>query len=109
MAGGVESRTRAPYVLPKHDRPFPAGHTELYSTTLGRRMVNRDATAADLALGESAELIAEKHGISREAQDAYALASHEKATRRVPGGDGRAPAGLPSRGGQGHRISMSSS
>ncbi len=40
LAGGVESMTRAPYVLPKSDKPFPAGHTELYSTTLGWRMVN---------------------------------------------------------------------
>jgi len=40
VAGGVESMTGAPYVLPKNDRPFPAGHTELYSTTLGWRMVN---------------------------------------------------------------------
>lgn len=82
MAGGVESLTRAPYVLPKHDRPFPAGHTESYSTTLGWRMVNPAMPPQwNLPLGESAELIAEKHGISREAQDAYALASHEKATR----------------------------
>ncbi len=40
LAGGVESMTRAPYVLPKSDRPYPAGHAELYSTTLGWRMVN---------------------------------------------------------------------
>lgn len=40
LAGGVESMTRAPYVLPKSDRAFPAGHTEMYSTTLGWRMVN---------------------------------------------------------------------
>jgi acetyl-CoA acyltransferase len=40
IAGGVESMTRAPYVLPKNDKPFPAAHAELYSTTLGWRMVN---------------------------------------------------------------------
>lgn len=82
LAGGVESMTRAPYVLPKSDRPFPAGHTELYSTTLGWRMVNpRMEPQWTIPLGESAELIADKHGITREQQDAYALASHHKAAR----------------------------
>ncbi|MFF4791997.1 thiolase family protein [Streptomyces sp. NPDC001276] len=80
VAGGVESMTRAPYVLPKSDRPFPAGHTELYSTTLGWRMVNpRMEPQWTVPLGESAELIAEKHKISREQQDEFALASHQKA------------------------------
>jgi acetyl-CoA acyltransferase len=80
VAGGVESMTRAPYVLPKSDRPFPAAHTELYSTTLGWRMVNpKMAPQWTIPLGESAELIAEKHKISREQQDEYALASHHKA------------------------------
>ncbi|GGV34462.1 acetyl-CoA acetyltransferase [Streptomyces longisporoflavus] len=82
LAGGVESMTRAPYVLPKSDRPFPAGHTELYSTTLGWRMVNpRMEPQWTVPLGESAELIADKHGITREQQDAYALASHRKAAQ----------------------------
>ncbi|MEV5550526.1 thiolase family protein [Streptomyces sp. NPDC052309] len=80
LAGGVESMTRAPYVLPKSDRPFPAGHAELYSTTLGWRMIN---PAMDpqwtIPLGESAELIADKHKITREQQDEFALASHRKA------------------------------
>jgi acetyl-CoA acyltransferase len=82
LAGGVESMTRAPYVLPKSDRPFPAGHTELYSTTLGWRMTNpRMAPQWTIPLGESAELIADKHKISREQQDEFALASHHKAAR----------------------------
>ncbi|MBD0841302.1 thiolase family protein [Streptomyces sp. TRM68416] len=80
VAGGVESMTRAPYVLPKSDRPFPAAHTELFSTTLGWRMVNpRMDPQWTVPLGESAELIADKHRISREQQDAYALGSHRKA------------------------------
>ncbi|MGV9631689.1 thiolase family protein [Streptomyces sp. NPDC003487] len=80
VAGGVESMTRAPYVLPKSDRPFPAAHTELYSTTLGWRMVNPGMDPQwTVPLGESAELIAGKHKITREQQDAYALASHSKA------------------------------
>ncbi|MFD0028269.1 thiolase family protein [Streptomyces sp. NPDC055059] len=81
LAGGVESMTRAPYVLPKSDRPFPAGNAELYSTTLGWRMVNpRMEPQWTVPLGESAELIADKHAITREQQDAYALASHVKAS-----------------------------
>ncbi|MFE7174631.1 thiolase family protein [Streptomyces sp. NPDC057616] len=80
LAGGVESMTRAPYVLPKSERPFPAGHAELYSTTLGWRMVNPLMDPRwTIPLGESAERIADKHKISREQQDEYALASHRKA------------------------------
>ncbi|MFJ4200423.1 thiolase family protein [Streptomyces sviceus] len=80
VAGGVESMTRAPYVLPKSDRAFPAGHAELYSTTLGWRMVNPKMEPQwTVPLGESAELIAEKHKISREQQDEFALNSHRKA------------------------------
>ncbi|MFD4602495.1 thiolase family protein [Streptomyces sp. NPDC058464] len=80
VAGGVESMTRAPYVLPKSDRPFPAGNAELYSTTLGWRMVNPKMDPQwTIPLGESAERIADKHKISREQQDEFALASHQKA------------------------------
>ena len=93
LAGGVESMTRAPYVLPKSDRPYPAGHAELYSTTLGWRMVNpRMDPQWTIPLGESAELIAEKHKITREQQDEYALASHRKAARAQA--DGRFDAEL---------------
>jgi acetyl-CoA acyltransferase len=74
--------TRAPYVLPKSDRPFPAGHAELYSTTLGWRMVNPKMDPQwTIPLGESAELIADKHKISREQQDEFALSSHRKAAQ----------------------------
>ncbi|WP_329140157.1 thiolase family protein [Streptomyces sp. NBC_01476] len=81
VAGGVESMTRAPWVLPKPERAFPAGHQQLHSTTLGWRMVNPQMPEEwTIALGESAELIAAEHGISRDDQDAFALASHRKAT-----------------------------
>lgn len=104
LAGGVESMTRAPYVLPKSDRPFPAGHTELYSTTLGWRMVNpRMEPQWTVPLGESAELIADKHGITREQQDAYALSSHQKAADAQRKGlfDAEiAPVSLPRRKGE---------
>lgn len=82
IAGGVESMSRAPWVLPKPARPFPAGHQELYSTTLGWRMVNeRMQPEWTVPLGEGAELIAGKHGLTRATQEAFALASHEKAAR----------------------------
>ncbi|MDW6062951.1 thiolase family protein [Streptomyces sp. FXJ1.4098] len=82
LAGGVESMSRAPWVLPKPERAFPAGHQQLYSTTLGWRMTNPDMPPEwTVALGEGAELVADKHGIGREAQDAYALTSHQKAVR----------------------------
>jgi acetyl-CoA acyltransferase len=104
LAGGVESMTRAPYVLPKNDKPFPAGHTELYSTTLGWRMVNPKMDPQwTIPLGESAELIAEKHKITREQQDEFALASHQKAAAAQAAGlfDGEiAPVSIPQRKGE---------
>jgi acetyl-CoA acyltransferase len=103
VAGGVESMTRAPYVLPKSDKPFPAAHTELYSTTLGWRMVNpRMDPQWTVPLGESAELIAEKHKIGREQQDEFALHSHQKAARAQQAGlfDAElAPVSIPQRKG----------
>ncbi|MFF0061262.1 thiolase family protein [Streptomyces sp. NPDC005279] len=80
IAGGVESMSRAPWVLQKPERAFPAGHQQLHSTTLGWRMTNPRMPAEwTIPLGESAELVARKHGITREQQDAFALASHQKA------------------------------
>ncbi|TDC24014.1 acetyl-CoA C-acyltransferase [Streptomyces sp. 8K308] len=88
VAGGVESMSRAPWVLPKPDRAFPTGHQELYSTTLGWRMVNsRMRPEWTVPLGEGAELIAAKHGIDRATQDAFALASHAKAAAAWAAGD----------------------
>ncbi|MEU0943348.1 thiolase family protein [Streptomyces canus] len=104
VAGGVESMTRAPYVLPKSDRAFPAGHAELYSTTLGWRMVNpRMEPQWTVPLGESAELIADKHKISREQQDEFALNSHRKAAKAQAAGlfDAElAPVPIPQRKGE---------
>lgn len=80
VAGGVESMSRAPWVVQKPERAFPAGHQQMYSTTLGWRMTNPKMPAEwTVALGEGAELIADKHGITREQQDAFALDSHRKA------------------------------
>lgn len=80
IAGGVESMSRAPWVLLKPAKGFPAGPETLHSTTLGWRMVNPEMpTGWTHSLGESTELLAERYRISREAQDEYALASHRKA------------------------------
>ncbi len=80
VAGGVESMSRAPWVTQKPERAFPAAHQQMFSTTLGWRMVNpRMPQEWTASLGEGAELVADRHHISREAQDAFALASHEKA------------------------------
>jgi acetyl-CoA acetyltransferase family protein len=80
LVGGVESMSRAPWVMLKPERAFPRGHEQLYSTTLGWRMVNPEMPAQwTLSLGESAEKLAGIYEISREAQDAFALRSHERA------------------------------
>jgi len=80
VAGGVESMSRAPWVFPKPGKGFSRANETAYSTTLGWRMVN-PAMPPDwtIALGESAELLASRYAISREAQDAFALRSHQRA------------------------------
>lgn len=80
VAGGVESMSRAPWVLPKPEQGYPRADATMYSTTLGWRMVNpRMPRQWTVSLGEGAEILAERHGISREAQDAFALESHRRA------------------------------
>jgi acetyl-CoA acetyltransferase family protein len=80
LAGGVESMSRAPWVLAKPDEVFPRGNETLHSTTLGWRLVNPEMPEAwTVSLGEGAELLADKYGIGRAAQDAFALASHKNA------------------------------
>jgi acetyl-CoA acetyltransferase family protein len=100
LAGGVESMSRAPWVLPKPTKGYPTGHEQLWSTTLGWRMTNpRMPSEWTIALGEGAELLADKYSISREEQDAFALGSHQRAAAAwdagwfdaevVPAGDGQ--------------------
>jgi acetyl-CoA acyltransferase len=87
LAGGVESMSRAPWVLPKPGQGFPAGSETLYSTTLGWRMVNPEMPEQwTISLGESAEKLAGMYDVSREAQDAFALRSHELAARAFDDG-----------------------
>jgi acetyl-CoA acetyltransferase family protein len=80
LAGGVESMTRAPWVLPKPSRAFPAGNVTAVSTTLGWRLVN-DRMPAEwtVSLGEANELLADRFAISRERQDEFATRSHNLA------------------------------
>ena len=78
LAGGVESMSRAPYVLEKSARPYPAiGNPTLWNTAIGWRMVNRSLPSEwTISNGESAEKLARVYGISRDDQDAFALRSH---------------------------------
>ena len=82
VAGGVESMTRAPWVLPKPSRAFPAGHESLVSTTLGWRLVNpRMPEEFTASLGECNEQLAETLGIGRDRQDEFAVTSHRRAAQ----------------------------
>lgn len=80
ISGGVESMTRAPWVMLKPKNGFPAGSETLHSTTLGWRMVNPTMDKRwTISLGETAEILADRYGISRDEQDAFAARSHARA------------------------------
>ena len=80
IAGGVESMSRAPWVLMKPETGFARAHETLHSTTLGWRMTNpRMPQQWTVSLGEGAELLADRHAITREEQDDFALRSHRNA------------------------------
>ena len=81
LAGGVESMSRAPWVLPKPERGLARGEQTLYDTTLGWRMINprMEQIHSTESMGETGENVAERYGISREEQDRFALQSHQRA------------------------------
>jgi acetyl-CoA acetyltransferase family protein len=80
VGGGVESMTRAPWVMLKPENAFPREHQTLWSSTLGWRMVNPAMPDEwTVSLGEGAEILADRYEITREAQDAFALRSHQRA------------------------------
>ncbi len=81
LAGGVESMSRAPWVLAKPQMPFASGNRTAYDTALGWRFANPrlEARFPLEAMGETAENLAEQFAIGREAQDVYALGSHQRA------------------------------
>lgn len=79
IAGGVESMTRAPFVMGKSDKAFGRA-PEIFDTTLGWRFVNPALSALHhpYTMGETAENVAEKYNVSRDAQDKFAVGSQEK-------------------------------
>jgi acetyl-CoA acyltransferase len=80
LTGGVESMTRAPWVLPKPSRAYPAGSVTAVSTTLGWRLVNEGMPAEwTVSLGEANEQLADRFSIGRERQDEFAARSHNLA------------------------------
>jgi acetyl-CoA acetyltransferase family protein len=82
IAGGVESMTRAPWVLLKPGKAYPSGNETLVSTTLGWRLVNPAMPKEwTVSLGEANEQLQEKFGVSRERQDEFAARSHRLAYR----------------------------
>ena len=88
VAGGVESMTRAPWVMAKPDAGHPRGPQTMYDTSLGWRLVNPRMAElyGTLQMGETAERVARKYEISREDQDAFAVRSHQRAIAAQRGG-----------------------
>src|SRR4051812_25721849 len=88
LAGGVESMTRAPLVMGKSSEAWARGPQTLYDTTLGWRFVNPKMEAAHgvLPMGETAEAVATKHNVSREAQDRFSITSQQRAGRATASG-----------------------
>jgi 3-oxoadipyl-CoA thiolase len=82
LAGGVESMSRAPWVVPKPESGLPRGEQTMYDTTLGWRLVNPrmgELGVSTESMGETGENVAHRYGISREDQDRFALESHRRA------------------------------
>jgi 3-oxoadipyl-CoA thiolase len=88
IAGGVEQMSRAPQVMAKPTEAFPRGNQTIYDTTLGWRFVNPklDQRYQTLPMGETAERVAQRHAVSREAQDRLALASQQRAAKAQASG-----------------------
>jgi len=88
VAGGVESMTRAPYVMAKAEGAWDRGARELQDTTLGWRFLNPKLAAMHypFSMGETAENVVEQYGVSRERQDAFALVSHQRAIAAIEAG-----------------------
>jgi acetyl-CoA acyltransferase len=109
IAGGVESMTRAPWVMPKPADGFPTGKLEAFDTSLGWRFPNPKMAAMFPLeqMGETAENLAEKYRIAREEQDAFALESHRKAVRAWKAGlfaEETVPVEIPQKKGSAVRV-----
>ncbi len=89
LAGGVESMSRAPWVIEKPERALPRGPQTMHDTTLGWRMINPRMAELGLStesMGETGENVAERYEVSREDQDAFALRSHQRAVAAAKAG-----------------------
>jgi 3-oxoadipyl-CoA thiolase len=88
VAGGVESMTRAPYVMAKPEVAFDRGNREAYDTTLGWRFVNPKLAEKHYpySMGETAENVAERWEVGRDLQDQFALRSHQRAVAAIESG-----------------------
>jgi 3-oxoadipyl-CoA thiolase len=88
IAGGVEQMSRAPLVMSKPTEAFPRGNQTIYDTTLGWRFVNpkMEQLHGTLAMGETAEKVAERCSVSREAQDRFAWTSQQRAGKAIASG-----------------------
>ncbi|MCW2988355.1 MAG: acetyl-CoA acetyltransferase [Solirubrobacterales bacterium] len=89
LAGGVESMSRAPWVVEKPERALPRGPQTMHDTTLAWRMINPRMAALGVStesMGETGENVAERYGIGREDQDAFALRSHQRAVAAAEAG-----------------------
>jgi 3-oxoadipyl-CoA thiolase len=88
IAGGVESMTRAPFVFGKAESAFSRQPPQVFDSTIGWRFVNPRMAALGhtLALGETAEVVAERYAISRQAQDRFALESQRRAAEAIRAG-----------------------
>jgi 3-oxoadipyl-CoA thiolase len=89
LAGGVESMSRAPWVVGKPERGLPRGPQTMHDTTLGWRFINPRMAEMGIStetMGETGENVAERYGISREDQDAWGLRSHQRAVAAAEAG-----------------------
>ncbi len=104
IAGGVESMTRAPFVFAKPGAAYPRGDLKAHDTTLGWRFTNPKLAEMypPYSMGETAENVAARFGITRQEQDEFALRSHQRASRAIAEGrfkDEIVPVPIPGRGG----------
>ena len=109
VAGGVESMTRAPWVMAKPDGAYARGPQTAYDTALGWRLVNPRMAAmyGTLQMGETAERVAQKYEVSREDQDAFALRSHQRAVAAQKSGrlaEEIVPVEVPQKKGEAMRL-----
>jgi 3-oxoadipyl-CoA thiolase len=111
IAGGVESMTRAPWVMPKPDGAFPRGPQTAHDTALGWRLINPKMAElyGTLQMGETAERVATMYEVSRSDQDAFALRSHQRALAAQESGrlaEEIVPVLIPQRKGEAIQVTM---